>query len=1055
MLKFRLRHLAWIMALLLIMLASVLWYQRQALLQSLANSALQSFDGSAEGLALDPNLQELRLERLNFSYNGSHIALKQVAIGLRKPLPDLLFDTLRRQGLNGQTISALTLAVQQELASLSLGSAGVQLAPPGNSRDSGGQGLAIGLASLPQIALGPVTITLANGQSLSLDYLSLDQQRLLHTALKLDGMALLNLDAELGLKQWQVQSQLNLDSLEPLARAIKQVDGTDSLWPLLDEFEQVYQAQGIQLGGSLASTVNLSLADAAISSRHQLENFELKGLGLEPNWPPLMEFSADSSPEGQSFNLSPLALSLTLEPSAEAWTRLAGLASAPAWLGDQPLTLALTLSKGLSARHNPDGSSLNFDGRLALSQGESKADIELSQLRFERDGVGQIQLHGDWRAQGATSIASLLKRLPALDAVALWQRDWQLNDDAGLNLSGSGHLQLRQSAGVQLKQPARMQPKQGGTNAGQEATGQQMSLSFSELELALTQLALASTPVSIPASTQGSANAKPQPTAMPQALKQDETLSLTLDALNLSLAQPLGFSLSRNALSHQGENGSDDEWQLQASPWQVQLQLQGLKADRQHPGVQNTGTQNKGTQNKGTQDNSQDKLSVQSANTELTGPGFSLDKSQLDALLHLESPQPFLQTFGELQQDFRLKSLKLDYSRPRPGSKRLENRHWQLGQMTFNGRLVPENEGKTLSTSEQWQLDDVGLNSSHKLIWPSQVSDQASDQASNLASDKLSPWRPAKLTANWQADNGLGAWLKLGSGLLPMPPALRLSGDTSVRADVAMDFVSALTRINLTPKLTKLEGAWDNLPFQGGSAEADCRLLHSGVAHTLELGCPRVSWQLASFNPGVIVSDIQGRGDLALGQAADGSLSALNINLTSEGKLLDGEFLLPEFALRLTEPSSAYLVLQGLSLEKLLELQPVTGIYADGIFDGVLPVKLAQGQVSVSGGKLAARAPGGLIMVRNNPAVEQMRASQPYLEFAFSALEHLQYSSLASSFDMAPGGDALMKVEVKGRNPGIERPIHLNYSQEENLLQLLKSLRIGEDLQNQIEQSVK
>ncbi|QSX35819.1 intermembrane phospholipid transport protein YdbH family protein [Shewanella sedimentimangrovi] len=1030
MLKFRLRHLAWIMALLLIMLASVLWYQRQALLQSLANSALQSFDGSAEGLALDPNLQGLRLERLNFSYNGSHIALKQVAIGLRKPLPDLLFDTLRRQGLNGQTISALTLAVQQELASLSLDSAGVQLAPPGNSRDRGGQGLAIGLASLPQIALGPVTITLANGQSLSLDYLSLDQQRLLHTALKLDGMALLNLDAELGREQWQLQSELNLANLEPLARAIKQVDGTDSLWPLLDEFEQAYQARGIRLGGSLASTVSLSLTDAVISSHHQLENFEFKGLGLEPNWPPLMEFSADSSPEGQSFNLSPLTLSLTLEPSAEAWTRLAGLASAPAWLGVQPLTLALNLPKGLGARHAPDTSSLNFDGRLALSQGESKANIELSQLQLERDGLGQIQLHGDWRMQGGASIASLLKRLPVQNAVESGQQHWQLNDDAAINLTGSGNLQL----------------KQGGISAGREATGQQLSLSFSDLELALTQLALASTPVSIPASTQGSANAKPQPTAMPQALKQGETLSLTLDALSLSLAQPLGLSLSRNALNHLGVNGSDDEWQLQASAWQVQLQLEGLKADRQHPGVQNTGTQNKGTQDK-----SQDKLSVQSAGTELTGPGFSLDKAQLDALLQLDSPQPFLQTFGELQQEFRLKSLKLDYSRPRPGSKRLENRHWQLGQMTFKGRLVPENEGKTLATSEQWQLDDVGLSSSHKLTWPSQVSDQASDQAS----DKPSPWHPAKLTANWQADNSLGAWLRLGTGLLPMPPALRLSGDTSVRADVAMDFASALTQIHLTPKLSELEGAWDNLPLQGGSAEANCRLLHSGVEHTLELGCPSVRWQLASFNPGVIVSDIQGRGDLALGQAADGSLSALNINLTSEGKLLDGEFLLPEFALRLTEPSSAYLVLQGLSLEKLLELQPVTGIYADGIFDGVLPVKLAQGQVSVSGGKLAARAPGGLIMVRNNPAVEQMRASQPYLEFAFSALEHLQYSSLASSFDMAPAGDALMKVEVKGRNPGIERPIHLNYSQEENLLQLLKSLRIGEDLQSQIEQSVK
>lgn len=52
-------------------------------------------------------------------------------------------------------------------------------------------------------------------------------------------------------------------------------------------------------------------------------------------------------------------------------------------------------------------------------------------------------------------------------------------------------------------------------------------------------------------------------------------------------------------------------------------------------------------------------------------------------------------------------------------------------------------------------------------------------------------------------------------------------------------------------------------------------------------------------------------------------------------------------------------------------------------------------------------------------------------------------------------GDATLLVEVKGRSQGIERPIHLNYSHEENMLQLFRSLQIGNDLQNRIEKSVK
>jgi hypothetical protein len=83
-----------------------------------------------------------------------------------------------------------------------------------------------------------------------------------------------------------------------------------------------------------------------------------------------------------------------------------------------------------------------------------------------------------------------------------------------------------------------------------------------------------------------------------------------------------------------------------------------------------------------------------------------------------------------------------------------------------------------------------------------------------------------------------------------------------------------------------------------------------------------------------------------------------------------------------------------------------------------------------------------------------MRAGQPYLDFAFSTLEHLQYSTLASTYDMAPDGEAWLKVEVKGKAEGIERPIHLNYSHEENMLQLLRSLTIGDKLQTQIEASM-
>ena len=194
--------------------------------------------------------------------------------------------------------------------------------------------------------------------------------------------------------------------------------------------------------------------------------------------------------------------------------------------------------------------------------------------------------------------------------------------------------------------------------------------------------------------------------------------------------------------------------------------------------------------------------------------------------------------------------------------------------------------------------------------------------------------------------------------------------------------------------------------------------------------------------------------NLALAQQLLGVKQA-SVNLTAKGDLLGGQLLIPQFEVNLNKPSSAYFVLQKIDLAELLALQPLIGVYADGIFDGVLPVRIEAGKASVNGGKLAARAPGGLIAIGNNPAVEQMRQSQPYLEFAFATLEHLDYTELSSTFDMTAAGDATLKVNVKGRSQGVERPIHFNYSQEENMIQLLRSLQIGDNLQNQIEKAVK
>ncbi|WP_299789379.1 YdbH domain-containing protein [uncultured Shewanella sp.] len=353
-----------------------------------------------------------------------------------------------------------------------------------------------------------------------------------------------------------------------------------------------------------------------------------------------------------------------------------------------------------------------------------------------------------------------------------------------------------------------------------------------------------------------------------------------------------------------------------------------------------------------------------------------------------------------------------------------------------------------LDSHENWSIDGLEFSSEHRL------QPGAGEQA--LLSGKL------------ELDTELSTLLFPIQNSYSLPDNLYIDGQTRLLASYRLNQLAQTRQldIDLFPRLTALNGSINDLPFDGVEISANCHLnleQEQGGANRAAFSCPQMALAADAFNPGVLITDLKAEGALSLSrddalteETADSAvkLSDAEISVNATGDLLGGQFLLPQFNLKLRDRSHAYLVLQGLSLAELLAIQPQVGIYADGIFDGVLPVELIDGRVSVNGGRLAARAPGGLISVSGNPAVDQMRQSQPYLDFAFSTMEHLQYTELASTFDMEPSGDALLKVNVKGRGKGIERPIHLNYSQEENMLQLLKSLQVGDKLQTQIEQSM-
>ncbi|MGL4713075.1 MAG: YdbH domain-containing protein, partial [Shewanella sp.] len=372
-------------------------------------------------------------------------------------------------------------------------------------------------------------------------------------------------------------------------------------------------------------------------------------------------------------------------------------------------------------------------------------------------------------------------------------------------------------------------------------------------------------------------------------------------------------------------------------------------------------------------------------------------------------------------------------------------------------------KNNTLLGDEHWQLGTVKLQSQHQLHLATTIT-------------------PLVLSGQWVVDTSMTEALALLNQTQPLPAELNITGNNQLQAqfNLTQRPEQTLFTMQITQSMTELDGFYKDTLFEGGKLQAQCEFTweqsynkeshkkpqdKGWVSNLSLLNCPQTLITFNLFNPGFPLTDIEIEADITLGKDANKlpdnwiqqltGLSDTDVSMTAKGNVLSGQFLLPEFNLKLQDKSHAYLLLQAMNLEEVLRIQPQMGIYADGLFDGVLPVDLINGQVSITGGQLAARAPEGLIAISGNPAVEQMRQSQPYLNFAFSTLEHLQYSQLSSSFDMNQVGDAKLLIEVKGRSQGIERPIHLNYSHEENMLQLFRSLQIGNNLQDRIEKSVK
>ena len=258
-------------------------------------------------------------------------------------------------------------------------------------------------------------------------------------------------------------------------------------------------------------------------------------------------------------------------------------------------------------------------------------------------------------------------------------------------------------------------------------------------------------------------------------------------------------------------------------------------------------------------------------------------------------------------------------------------------------------------------------------------------------------------------------------------------------------------------KASELAGFYNEIYFTGLNAVGV--LNDGGLGRSLRTPEP-VKVEVKQVNGGVPITSISfGLSLLSESRPPDNKSTDNIIVLHNfEGHTLDGKIYSKKVRF---DPSSdinnLVIYLKGISVERLLELEKQQGVEGTGVVDGVLPVMINNKGLSVSGGNLKARRPGGVIRYRPDNPEAFSTLSDPNIKLVMEALDNFHYQVMQSDVTYSPEGKLVLKLRLEGKNPDMSsrRPINLNINAEQNILTLLKSLRLADDIGERISESMR
>jgi len=252
--------------------------------------------------------------------------------------------------------------------------------------------------------------------------------------------------------------------------------------------------------------------------------------------------------------------------------------------------------------------------------------------------------------------------------------------------------------------------------------------------------------------------------------------------------------------------------------------------------------------------------------------------------------------------------------------------------------------------------------------------------------------------------------------------------------------------LGIDAQLKNLGGAYEDVYFSGGNGHMSLQVypeIRSKQTQRLTV---------AQLDAGIENKDMVV--EFMLRPSRFGDLPLLDIQ-KAQTQLLKGKVSLKPTQYDLNRSQQAVqVVLENIDLNELVTLQKLDDVQATGLVNGLLPIVISNGEISIDDGQLKALAPGGVLQYQADAGALE---SNQYAETVVLALRDFHYDVLRADTQYKPDGTLLLELQLQGNNPSFEqgRQINLNVNLEQNVLKLLESLRLYDGISDKLDKRVR